>query len=227
MFGKKETPTEVKPLSGYSQEKTKEVKHALLGKIPASIKDVNWDEVKKISVDEVTLCESKTLMGTRLIDVHLTTNVSDKYLKSWKNGLGFFILHDFRKEENLEKYKFVHYKCSSGTELVAFIRFVDKDDYQNSEDIKSEMEKYNAITFMFKDKTMESEMGCCVLKIFAKSSDSDEQCIAHQRSLDANLFVDNFSSFSDMSDEETPQEPMMTSIESVEDNSFSNEENLF
>ena len=240
MFGKKEESS-LKPINGYSQEIINIVSNHINGAIDADIKDIDFDKIVEISIDNITI---KVPYGRKFpVEMHLHDGVTTEYIKAWKKGVGRFIIKDlnhyFRGDEgateNIRKYKLL--KIENG--LYAFIRFITESDGIKDTDVLDDMVKYNAISFPCVND-MNGETYCLVMKVFRLTKDVEEGNIDLEHLLRSkttiNEIEEDISKFSlyttledsDEEDSEKEIEELEKSSKSKIDNKeYSTEEELF
>ena len=240
MFGKKEESS-LKPINGYSQEIINIVSNHINGAIDADTKDIDFDKIDEISIDNITV---KVPYGRKFpVEMHLHDGVTTEYIKAWKKGVGRFIIKDlnhyFRGDEgaveNIRKYKLL--KIENG--LYAFIRFITESDGIKDTDVLDDMVKYNAISFPCVND-MNGETYCLVLKVFRLTKDVEEGNIDLEHLLRSkttiNEIEEDISKFSlyttledsDEEDSEKEIEELEKSSKSKIDNKeYSTEEELF
>ena len=240
MFGKKEESS-LKPINGYSQEIINIVSNHINGAIDADTKDIDFDKIDEISIDNITV---KVPYGRKFpVEMHLHDGVTTEYIKAWKKGVGRFIIKDlnhyFRGDEgaieNIRKYRLL--KIENG--LYAFIRFITESDGIKDTDVLDDMVKYNAISFPCVND-MNGETYCLVLKVFRLTKDVEEGNIDLEHLLRSkttiNEIEEDISKFSlytslgdsDEEDSEKEIEELEKSSKSKIDNEeYSTEEELF
>ena len=240
MFGKKEESS-LKPINGYSQEIINIVSNHINGAIDADTKDIDFDKIDEISIDNITV---KVPYGRKFpVEMHLHDGVTTEYIKAWKKGVGRFIIKDlnhyFRGDEgateNIRKYKLL--KIENG--LYAFIRFITESDGIKDTDVLDDMVKYNAISFPCVND-MNGETYCLVMKVFRLTKDVEEGNIDLEHLLRSkttiNEIEEDISKFSlyttledsDEEDSEKEIEELEKSSKSKIDNKeYSTEEELF
>lgn len=240
MFGKKEESS-LKPINGYSQEIINIVSNHINGAIDADTKDVDFDKIVEISIDNITV---NVPYGRKFpVEMHLHDGVTTEYIKAWKKGVGRFIIKDlnhyFRGDEgateNIRKYRFL--KIENG--LYAFIRFITESDGIKDTDVLDDMVKYNAISFPCVND-MNGETYCLVMKVFRLTKDVEEGNIDLEHLLRSkttiNEIEEDISKFSlyttledsDEEDSEKEIEELEKSSKSKIDNKeYSTEEELF
>ena len=240
MFGKKEESS-LKPINGYSQEIINIVSNHINGAIDADTKDIDFDKIDEISIDNITV---KVPYGRKFpVEMHLHDGVTTEYIKAWKKGVGRFIIKDlnhyFRGDEgateNIRKYRLL--KIENG--LYAFIRFITESDGIKDTDVLDDMVKYNAISFPCVND-MNGETYCLVLKVFRLTKDVEEGNIDLEHLLRSkttiNEIAEDISKFSlyttledsDEEDSEKEIEELEKSSKSKIDNKeYSTEEELF
>ena len=240
MFGKKEESS-LKPINGYSQEIINIVSNHINGAIDADTKDIDFDKIVEISIDNITV---KVPYGRKFpVEMHLHDGVTTEYIKAWKKGVGRFIIKDlnhyFRGDEgaveNIRKYKLL--KIENG--LYAFIRFITESDGIKDTDVLDDMVKYNAISFPCVND-MNGETYCLVLKVFRLTKDVEEGNIDLEHLLRSkttiNEIAEDISKFSLYTTlEDSDEEDSEKEIEELEKNSkskidneeYSTEEELF
>ena len=240
MFGKKEESS-LKPINGYSQEIINIVSNHINGAIDADTKDIDFDKIIEISIDNITL---KIPYGRKFpVEMHLHDGVTTEYIKAWKKGVGRFIIKDlnhyFRGDEgateNIRKYRLL--KIENG--LYAFIRFITESDGIKDTDVLDDMVKYNAISFPCVND-MNGETYCLVMKVFRLTKDVEEGNIDIEHLLRSkttiNEIEEDISKFSlytaledsDEEDSEKEIEELEKSSKSKIDNEeYSTEEELF
>ena len=240
MFGKKEESS-LKPINGYSQEIINIVSNHINGAIDADTKDIDFDKIDEISIDNITV---KVPYGRKFpVEMHLHDGVTTEYIKAWKKGVGRFIIKDlnhyFRGDEgateNIRKYRLL--KIENG--LYAFIRFITESDGIKDTDVLDDMVKYNAISFPCVND-MNGETYCLVLKVFRLTKDVEEGNIDLEHLLRSkttiNEIEEDISKFSlyttledsDEEDSEKEIEELEKSSKSKIDNKeYSTEEELF
>lgn len=240
MFGKKEESS-LKPINGYSQEIINIVSNHINGAIDADIKDIDFDKIVEISIDNIMI---KVPYGRKFpVEIHLHDGVTTEYIKAWKKGVGRFIIKDlnhyFRGDEgateNIRKYRFL--KIENG--LYAFIRFITESDGIKDTDVLDDMVKYNAISFPCVND-MNGETYCLVMKVFRLTKDVEEGNIDLEHLLRSkttiNEIEEDISKFSLYTTlEDSDEEDSEKEIEELEKNSkskidneeYSTEEELF
>ena len=240
MFGKKEESS-LKPINGYSQEIINIVSNHINGAIDADIKDIDFDKIVEISIDNIMI---KVPYGRKFpVEIHLHDGVTTEYIKAWKKGVGRFIIKDlnhyFRGDEgateNIRKYKLL--KIENG--LYAFIRFITESDGIKDTDVLDDMVKYNAISFPCVND-MNGETYCLVMKVFRLTKDVEEGNIDLEHLLRSkttiNEIEEDISKFSLYTTlEDSDEEDSEKEIEELEKNSkskidneeYSTEEELF
>ena len=240
MFGKKEESS-LKPINGYSQEIINIVSNHINGAIDADTKDIDFDKIVEISIDNITI---KVPYGRKFpVEMHLHDGVTTEYIKAWKKGVGRFIIKDlnhyFRGDEgateNIRKYRLL--KIENG--LYAFIRFITESDGIKDTDVLDDMVKYNAISFPCVND-MNGETYCLVMKVFRLTKDVEEGNIDLEHLLRSkttiNEIEEDVSKFSlytaledsDEEDSEKEIEELEKSSKSKIDNEeYSTEEELF
>lgn len=240
MFGKKEESS-LKPINGYSQEIINIVSNHINGAIDADTKDIDFDKIDEISIDNITV---KVPYGRKFpVEMHLHDGVTTEYIKAWKKGVGRFIIKDlnhyFRGDEgateNIRKYRLL--KIENG--LYAFIRFITESDGIKDTDVLDDMVKYNAISFPCVND-MNGETYCLVMKVFRLTKDVEEGNIDLEHLLRSkttiNEIEEDISKFSlyttledsDEEDSEKEIEELEKSSKSKIDNKeYSTEEELF
>lgn len=240
MFGKKEESS-LKPINGYSQEIINIVSNHINGAIDADTKDIDFDKIIEISIDNITI---KVPYGRKFpVEMHLHDGVTTEYIKAWKKGVGRFIIKDlnhyFRGDEgateNIRKYRLL--KIENG--LYAFIRFITESDGIKDTDVLDDMVKYNAISFPCVND-MNGETYCLVMKVFRLTKDVEEGNIDIEHLLRSkttiNEIEEDISKFSlytaledsDEEDSEKEIEELEKSSKSKIDNEeYSTEEELF
>ena len=240
MFGKKEESS-LKPINGYSQEIINIVSNHINGAIDADTKDIDFDKIVEISIDNITV---KVPYGRKFpVEMHLHDGVTTEYIKAWKKGVGRFIIKDlnhyFRGDEgateNIRKYRLL--KIENG--LYAFIRFITESDGIKDTDVLDDMVKYNAISFPCVND-MNGETYCLVMKVFRLTKDVAEGNIDLEHLLRSkttiNEIAEDISKFSlyttledsDEEDSEKEIEELEKSSKSKIDNKeYSTEEELF
>lgn len=240
MFGKKEESS-LKPINGYSQEIINIVSNHINGAIDADTKDIDFDKIIEISIDNITI---KVPYGRKFpVEMHLHDGVTTEYIKAWNKGVGRFIIKDlnhyFRGDEgaieNIRKYRLL--KIENG--LYAFIRFITESDGIKDTDVLDDMVKYNAISFPCVND-MNGETYCLVMKVFRLTKDVEEGNIDLEHLLRSkttiNEIEEDISKFSlctsledsDEEDSEKEIEELEKSSKSKIDNKeYSTEEELF
>ena len=240
MFGKKEESS-LKPINGYSQEIINIVSNHINGAIDADTKDIDFDKIVEISIDNITV---KVPYGRKFpVEMHLHDGVTTEYIKAWKKGVGRFIIKDlnhyFRGDEgateNIRKYRLL--KIENG--LYAFIRFITESDGIKDTDVLDDMVKYNAISFPCVND-MNGETYCRVMKVFRLTKDVEEGNIDLEHLLRSKTTINeiekDISKFSlyttledsDEKDSEKKIEELEKSSKSKIDNEeYSTEEELF
>lgn len=240
MFGKKEE-SPLKPINGYSQEIINIISNHINGAINADIKDIDFDKIVEISIDNITV---NVPYGRKFpVEMHLHDGVTTEYIKAWKKGVGRFIIKDlnhyFRGDEgateNIRKYRLL--KIENG--LYAFIRFITESDGIKDTDVLDDMVKYNAISFPCVND-MNGETYCLVMKVFRLTKDVEEGNIDLEHLLRSkttiNEIEEDISKFSlyttledsDEEDSEKEIEELEKSSKSKIDNKeYSTEEELF
>ena len=240
MFGKKEESS-LKPINGYSQEIINIVSNHINGAIDADIKDIDFDKIVEISIDNITV---NVPYGRKFpVEMHLHDGVTTEYIKAWKKGVGRFIIKDLNHyfkgdegaTENIRKYKLL--KIENG--LYAFIRFITESDGIKDTDVLDDMVKYNAISFPCVND-MNGETYCLVMKVFRLTEDVEEGNIDLEHLLRSkttiNEIEEDISKFSlyttledsDEEDSEKEIEELEKSSKSKIDNKeYSTEEELF
>ena len=240
MFGKKEESS-LKPINGYSQEIINIVSNHINGAIDADTKDIDFDKIVEISIDNITV---NVPYGRKFpVEMHLHDGVTTEYIKAWKKGVGRFIIKDlnhyFRGDEgateNIRKYRLL--KIENG--LYAFIRFITESDGIKDTDVLDDMVKYNAISFPCVND-MNEETYCLVMKVFRLTKDVEEGNIDLEHLLRSkttiNEIEEDISKFSlyttledsDEEDSEKEIEELEKSSKSKIDNKeYSTEEELF
>ena len=240
MFGKKEESS-LKPINGYSQEIINIVSNHINGAIDADTKDIDFDKIIEISIDNITV---KVPYGRKFpVEMHLHDGVTTEYIKAWKKGVGRFIIKDlnhyFRGDEgateNIRKYRLL--KIENG--FYAFIRFITESDGIKDTDVLDDMVKYNAISFPCVND-MNGETYCLVMKVFRLTKDVEEGNIDLEHLLRSkttiNEIEEDISKFSlyttledsDEEDSEKEIEELEKSSKSKIDNKeYSTEEELF
>ena len=240
MFGKKEESS-LKPINGYSQEIINIVSNHINGAIDADTKDIDFDKIVEISIDNITI---KVPYGRKFpVEMHLHDGVTTEYIKAWKKGVGRFIIKDlnhyFRGDEgateNIRKYRLL--KIENG--FYAFIRFITESDGIKDTDVLDDMVKYNAISFPCVND-MNGETYCLVMKVFRLTKDVEEGNIDLEHLLRSkttiNEIEEDISKFSlyttledsDEEDSEKEIEELEKSSKSKIDNKeYSTEEELF
>ena len=240
MFGKKEESS-LKPINGYSQEIINIVSNHINGAIDADIKDIDFDKIDEISIDNITV---KVPYGRKFpVEMHLHDGVTTEYIKAWKKGVGRFIIKDlnhyFRGDEgateNIRKYRLLKIE----NRLYAFIRFITESDGIKDTDVLDDMVKYNAISFPCVND-MNGETYCLVMKVFRLTKDVEEGNIDLEHLLRSkttiNEIEEDISKFSlyttledsDEEDSEKEIEELEKSSKSKIDNKeYSTEEELF
>lgn len=240
MFGKKEESS-LKPINGYSQEIINIVSNHINGAIDADTKDIDFDKIVEISIDNITV---NVPYGRKFpVEMHLHDGVTTEYIKAWKKGVGRFIIKDlnhyFRGDEgateNIRKYRLL--KIENG--LYAFIRFITESDGIKDTDVLDDMVKYNAISFPCVND-MNGETYCLVMKVFRLTKDVEEGNIDLEHLLRSkttiNEIEEDISKFSlyttledsDEEDSEKEIEELEKSSKSKIDNKeYSTEEELF
>ena len=240
MFGKKEESS-LKPINGYSQEIINIVSNHINGAIDADTKDIDFDKIVEISIDNITV---KVPYGRKFpVEMHLHDGVTTEYIKAWKKGVGRFIIKDlnhyFRGDEgateNIRKYRLL--KIENG--FYAFIRFITESDGIKDTDVLDDMVKYNAISFPCVND-MNGETYCLVMKVFRLTKDVEEGNIDLEHLLRSkttiNEIEEDISKFSlyttledsDEEDSEKEIEELEKSSKSKIDNKeYSTEEELF
>lgn len=240
MFGKKEESS-LKPINGYSQEIINIVSNHINGAIDADIKDIDFDKIVEISIDNIMI---KVPYGRKFpVEIHLHDGVTTEYIKAWKKGVGRFIIKDlnhyFRGDEgaieNIRKYRLL--KIENG--LYAFIRFITESDGIKDTDVLDDMVKYNAISFPCVND-MNGETYCLVMKVFRLTKDVEEGNIDLEHLLRSkttiNEIEEDISKFSLYTSlEDSDEEDSEKEIEELEKNSkskidneeYSTEEELF
>ena len=240
MFGKKEESS-LKPINGYSQEIINIVSNHINGAIDADTKDIDFDKIDEISIDNITV---KVPYGRKFpVEMHLHDGVTTEYIKAWKKGIGRFIIKDlnhyFRGDEgateNIRKYRLL--KIENG--MYAFIRFVTESDGIKDTDVLDDMVKYNAISFPCVNN-MDGETYCLVMKVMkitkdVEGGDADlEQQLRSRTSI--NEIKEDFAQFSlfttfEDSEEEDSEKEIeeleKTSKSKIENEEYSTEEELF
>lgn len=240
MFGKKEESS-LKPINGYSQEIINIVSNHINGAIDADTKDIDFDKIVEISIDNITI---KVPYGRKFpVEMHLHDGVTTEYIKAWKKGVGRFIIKDlnhyFRGDEgateNIRKYRLL--KIENG--LYAFIRFITESDGIKDTDVLDDMVKYNAISFPCVND-MNGETYCLVMKVFRLTKDVEEGNIDLEHLLRSKTTINEIEEdiskfslyttleYSDKEDSEKEIEELEKSSKSKIDNKeYSTEEELF
>ena len=240
MFGKKEESS-LKPINGYSQEIINIVSNHINGAIDADTKDIDFDKIDEISIDNITV---KVLYGRKFpVEMHLHDGVTTEYIKAWKKGVGRFIIKDlnhyFRGDEgateNIRKYRLL--KIENG--FYAFIRFITESDGIKDTDVLDDMVKYNAISFPCVND-MNGETYCLVMKVFRLTKDVEEGNIDLEHLLRSkttiNEIAEDISKFSlyttlEDSDEEDSKKEIeeleKSSKSKIDNKEYSTEEELF
>lgn len=240
MFGKKEESS-LKPIHGYSQEIINIVSNHINGAIDADTKDIDFDKIVEISIDNITI---KVPYGRKFpVEMHLHDGVTTEYIKAWKKGVGRFIIKDlnhyFRGDEgaaeNIRKYRLL--KIENG--LYAFIRFITESDGIKDTDVLDDMVKYNAISFPCVND-MNGETYCLVMKVFRLTKDVEEGNIDLEHLLRSkttiNEIEEDISKFSlytslEYSDEEDSEKDIeeleKISKLKIDNEEYSTEEELF
>lgn len=238
MFGKKEKSL-LKPINGYSQEIINIISNHINGVINADTKDVDFDKIVEISIDNITV---KVPYGKKFpVEMHLQEGVTTEYIKAWKKGIGRFIIKDLNHyfkgvegaSENIKKYKLL--KLENG--MYAFIRFITESDGIKDTDVLDDMVKYNAISFPCVND-MNGETYCLVMKVFKTTKYIEEgdieQLLRSKTSI--NKIKEDFAQFSlftvfegaEKEDSEKEIEELeKTSKSKIENEEYSAEEELF
>lgn len=238
MFGKKEKSL-LKPINGYSQEIINIISNHINGVINADTKDVDFDKIVEISIDNITV---KVPYGKKFpVEMHLQEGVTTEYIKAWKKGIGRFIIKDLNHyfkgdegaSENIKKYKLL--KLENG--MYAFIRFITESDGIKETDVLDDMVKYNAISFPCVND-MNGETYCLVMKVFKTTKYIEEgdieQLLRSKTSI--NKIKEDFAQFSlftvfegaEKEDSEKEIEELeKTSKSKIENEEYSAEEELF
>lgn len=232
MFGAKKAEDEVKPLAGYPSESVKNIKNALLNKVPHRISDVNWEKVQKIWIDKIRL--NKDVHGG--LEIYTKDDVTKEYIKAWRLGLGKFISKEWRKDEKLDRYKFIYFPKEEGYKgLVAFVRLIDETDFSETLTL-DDLKKYKCISFDYTDKALKKPIYVSVMKIFVKSDKvEDEQMLSEYNKIsnvddeyysDGNEFYSSlFTPLVNNIDDEP--KPVKTKAVSVPKDEYVNQDNLF
>ena len=238
MFGKKEKSL-LKPINGYSKEIINIISNHINGAINADTKDVDFDKIVEISIDNITV---KVPYGKKFpVEMHLQEGVTTEYIKAWKKGIGRFIIKDLNHyfkgvegaSENIKKYKLL--KLENG--MYAFIRFITESDGIKDTDVLDDMVKYNAISFPCVND-MNGETYCLVMKVFKTTKYIEEgnieQLLRSKTSI--NKIKEDFAQFSlftvfegtEKEDSEKEIEELeKTSKSKIENEEYSAEEELF
>lgn len=238
MFGKKEKSL-LKPINGYSKEIINIISNHINGAINADTKDVDFDKIVEISIDNITV---KMPYGKKFpVEMHLQEGVTTEYIKAWKKGIGRFIIKDLNHyfkgvegaSENIKKYKLL--KLENG--MYAFIRFITESDGIKDTDVLDDMVKYNAISFPCVND-MNGETYCLVMKVFKTTKYIEEgnieQLLRSKSSI--NKIKEDFAQFSlftvfegaEKEDSEKEIEELeKTSKSKIENEEYSAEEELF
>lgn len=238
MFGKKEKSL-LKPINGYSQEIINIISNHINGVINADTKDVDFDKIVEISIDNITV---KVPYGKKFpVEMHLQEGVTTEYIHAWKKGIGRFIIKDLNHyfkgdegvSENIKKYKLL--KLENG--MYAFIRFITESDGIKDTDVLDDMVKYNAISFPCVND-MNGETYCLVMKVFKTTKYIEEgnieQLLRSKTSI--NKIKEDFAQFSlftvfegaEKEDSEKEIEELeKTSKSKIENEEYSAEEELF
>ena len=238
MFGKKEKSL-LKPINGYSQEIINIISNHINGVINADTKDVDFDKIVEISIDNITV---KVPYGKKFpVEMHLQEGVTTEYIKAWKKGIGRFIIKDLNHyfkgdegaSENIKKYKLI--KLENG--MYAFIRFITESDGIKDTDVLDDMVKYNAISFPCVND-MNGETYCLVMKVFKTTKYIEEGDIEQllRSKTSVNKIKEDFAQFSlftvfegaEKEDSEKEIEELeKTSKSKIENEEYSAEEELF
>lgn len=238
MFGKKEKSL-LKPINGYSKEIINIISNHINGAINADTKDVDFDKIVEISIDNITV---KVPYGKKFpVEIHLQEGVTTEYIKAWKKGIGRFVVKDLNHyfkgdegaSENIKKYKLL--KLENG--MYAFIRFITESDGIKDTDVLDDMVKYNAISFPCVND-MNGETYCLVMKVFKTTKYIEEgdveQLLRSKTSI--NKIKEDFAQFSlftvfegteEEDSEKEIEELEKTSKSKIENEEYSAEEELF
>ena len=240
MFGKKEESS-LKPINGYSQEIINIVSNHINGAIDADTKDIDFDKIVEISIDNITI---KVPYGRKFpVEMHLHDGVTTEYIKAWKKGVGRFIIKDLNHyfkgdegaTENIRKYRLL--KIENG--LYAFIRFITESDGIKDTDVLDDMVKYNAISFPCVND-MNGETYCLVMKVFRLTKDVEEGNIEVEHLLRSKTTINEieediskfslYTSFEDSDEEDSEkeiEELEKSSKSKIDNEEYSTEEELF
>lgn len=123
----------------YPKDVIREVDDVFNGKRQAYITRVPFEALLTLSVDKITLRKNP---ATGEVAIMLYHEVGGEYMKSWRKGLGRFVIKDFKKAANGRQYVFVRYTSDDKTKKVAFVRFISKEEATELDDMKA----YGAIT---------------------------------------------------------------------------------
>jgi len=123
----------------YPKNVIREIDDVFNSNKPAYITRVPFEALLTLSVDKVTLRKNPANGEVAIVLYH---EVGGEYMKSWKKGLGRFVIKDFKKAANGKQYVFVRYTAEDKTKKVAFVRFISKEEATELEDMKA----YGAIS---------------------------------------------------------------------------------
>lgn len=123
----------------YPKEVIREIDECFTGQRPSYIVRAPFTTMNAISIDKITMRKNPT---NGEVYLRVDNSATGEYMKSWKKGLGRFILSDFKKNENSKNYALVRYTSSDKSKKMAFVRFITKEEASEPDDMKA----YGAIS---------------------------------------------------------------------------------
>lgn len=138
MFGRGEKYV-VPVMNLYPKDVVREVDDCFNNGRNAYITRVPFESLPAISIDKITMRKNP---ATKEVYFMLESDVTTEYMKSFRKGLGRFVIKDFKKNENGKKYILVRYTSDSKAKKVALVRVITKDEANELEDMKA----YGAIS---------------------------------------------------------------------------------
>ena len=123
----------------YPKEVIQEIDECFNNGRPAFITRAPFETQMVISIDKVTMRKNP---ATGEVYLSIENDTDTEYIKSWRKGLGRFIIKDFKKNENGNRYILVRYTSGSREKKVALVRIISKDEASELEDMKA----YGAIS---------------------------------------------------------------------------------
>lgn len=131
MYGKK-SEAQLDTITMYPKTVITKLQHTIDGGTGMKFEPVDWESIRQISVDNVTL----VLQGTGFLK--LESGITMTYMKGWNATLGRYIVNDWRSRKNLDRYFIMTTQGNPG--LKVLIRELRSDEYSKAgewEDLKN------------------------------------------------------------------------------------------